>query len=118
MSDAALFALIDKVAAAHRAQENAVDRLHDVWSRRSHTDINADPELRALTAAYRAATYEHHALCLALAVTPSSTLEGALAKGRLLPSEDSLLSAGLDLLRSLFKGTDLKRSMRFQRRRA
>lgn len=97
MSDVGLFALVDKVVAAHLTQETAVDRLHDLWSSRPQSNIDTDPELKVLDAAYKAASRVYRSLCLALDVTPVTTLEGALAKGRFLESDLQPASVKLDI---------------------
>lgn len=96
MPDTALFALVEKVVAARRARDDAGSR----WAAACKTD----PDLTVLSAAFEAADTELDALVLALVITPSHTLEGALAKGAALPNEEDLAAAVAFLVRRYAEG--------------
>ena len=95
MPDTALFSLVAKCAAASCAKDDAADRLKAA--------NETDSDLIALDA-FEAADVELGALYLALAITPSHTLEGALAKAAALPDDDDLAAIVSDIVKRFAEG--------------
>ncbi len=94
-------------------REETSERLEAEWKARSPQTLKCyDADLQEVDAAYRVADNEFQALALALAATPSTTLEGALAKTRVLPDHDDLEEAALEMVLRLIEGTDLYKAIR------
>jgi hypothetical protein len=89
-TDTTLIDLVAKCATARLAWGDATDRLEVAWRGRPESEIEWDPTLQALDAECLAVDAEYDALCLAVAITPSHSLEGALAKVAVLPDDDTL----------------------------
>jgi hypothetical protein len=93
--DAPLFSLVDKVAAAKRARDRAVDRLPEFW----------DPNYPARAAEYDIAHDTFCALSLALLVSPSVTQAGVFAKASVLPLDnEDMIDRIEDLLQRFREG--------------
>ncbi len=90
MRDTPLLALVAKCTAARRAREEALYRLLAACVGRLGSAIDVEPELIVLNAVYQASDVELDALCRAISILPSHTLEGALAKARVLPDDEDL----------------------------